>query len=34
MAKPGGKDKPPFPTFEEGHHEVVICEAIAKSIAA
>jgi predicted dehydrogenase len=27
----GGKDKPNFPTFDEGHHEVVLCEAIAKS---
>jgi predicted dehydrogenase len=27
----GGTTKPNFPTFEEGHHEVVLCEAIAKS---
>jgi predicted dehydrogenase len=27
----GGTAKPNFPTFEEGHHEVVLCEAIAKS---
>lgn len=27
----GSQGKPPFPTFEEGHHEVQICEAIARS---
>ena len=27
----GGVAKPNFPTFEEGHHEVLLCEAIAKS---
>lgn len=27
----GGKGPRDFPTFEEGHHEVVLCEAIAKS---
>ncbi|MFO0910592.1 MAG: Gfo/Idh/MocA family oxidoreductase [Isosphaeraceae bacterium] len=28
----GGASGPrPFPTFEEGHHEVLICEAIARS---
>ncbi|MFO0951593.1 MAG: Gfo/Idh/MocA family oxidoreductase [Isosphaeraceae bacterium] len=27
----GASTPPTFPTFEEGHHEVVLCEAIAKS---
>ncbi|MFO0958340.1 MAG: Gfo/Idh/MocA family oxidoreductase [Isosphaeraceae bacterium] len=27
----GGKTPPPFPTFADGHYEVKICEAIARS---
>jgi predicted dehydrogenase len=27
----GGSSTPPFPTFQTGHDELVLCEAIAKS---
>ena len=31
IAKGNFKARPPFPTFEEGHQEILLCEAILKS---